>query len=46
MALVGYYSYREKVWMLEVDTRRKVLLSVLQCPKDHYDNHLAAKFNF
>ena len=43
MALVGYYSYREKVWMLEVDTRRKVLLSVVQCPKDQYDKSFSGK---
>ena len=30
--LVGYYNYQEKVWMLEVDTRRKVLLSGVRTP--------------
>ena len=42
--LVGYYNYQEKVWMLEVDTRRKVLLSVVPCPIHPYD-YLPAKFS-
>jgi hypothetical protein len=40
--LVGYRD--QKVWMLEVDTRRKVLLSVVKCPEDPYDL-LPAKFS-
>ncbi|RLM69547.1 hypothetical protein C2845_PM17G03280 [Panicum miliaceum] len=40
--IVCFRLSEEMVWMLEVDTRRKVLLSVVQCrPKDPYD-HLAA----
>jgi len=37
-------SYDQKVWMLEVDTRRKVLLSVVPCPIHPYD-YLPAKFS-
>lgn len=35
----------KKVWMLEVDMRKKVLLSVVQCPNDPRD-HFQANFNF
>ena len=37
-------SYDQKVWMLEVDTRRKVLLSVVPCPIHPYD-YLPANFS-
>ncbi|CAN6380762.1 unnamed protein product [Urochloa humidicola] len=41
--IIGNSYNQQKVWILEVDTRRKVILSVFQCPNDPYD-HLPAKF--
>lgn len=43
--LVGGSEHKLKIWMLLVDTRNKVLLSVVQCPNDTFD-HLPPKFHY